>query len=349
MVVMGTRLPESIGRYAVEAELGRGTMGIVYKARDPRNGGVVALKTISPMVALSDAQKVAFENRFFAEGRIASGLCHPGIVKVLEMGRDPGSRTLFLALEYLEGETLQDVIEGGPIPWREALALTRGVADALHHAHSRGVVHRDVKPANIMRLVTGDPKVMDFGLARLESARFAPTLTGQLFGTPLYMSPEQAQGETVDARSDLFSLGAILYTLLTGRRAFGADSIPAIMKRIVYEDPVPPSRLVAGLPIEIDAIVGRMMAKPPARRHPSGHAVAMHIDEVLAARPAARPGVAPTPVKARADVSPLKPHGVFEPADVADIEQLFERLWMDASGTAATLPLPLRKAAGGRS
>ena len=343
---MGEGLPATIGTYEIEAEIGRGTMGIVYKARDPRNGRLVALKTISPMVALSEAQKVAFENRFFAEGRIASGLSHPGIVKVLEMGRDPHSRTLFLALEYLDGRTLQEVVEDGPMPWREALSLTRAVADALHHAHSRGVVHRDVKPANIMRLPTGEAKVMDFGLARLESARYAPTLTGQLFGTPLYMSPEQAQGENLDARSDLFSLGAILYTLLTGRRAFGADSIPAIMKRIVYEDPTPPSRFVAGLPPEVDALVRRMLAKVPAHRHPSGHALSVHVAEVLALRPLerARVPLAPRPV-----LGTLRPRGVFDASDVADIEALFERLWQDATGASATLPLPIRSAAAGRS
>jgi serine/threonine protein kinase len=332
---MGDSLPATIGFYEIESELGRGTMGVVYKARDPRDGEVVAIKTISPMCVLSPAERVAFENRFFAEGRIVSALSHPGIVRVHEMGRDPASRSLFLTLEYLEGRTLDELIAVGPTPWRDALKITAMVAEALHHAHSRGVVHRDVKPANIMRLPSGDVKVMDFGLARLENARFAPTLTGQVFGTPLYMSPEQAQGEPVEARSDLFSLGGILYALLTGRKPFAADTIPAIMKRIVFDDPPPPSQIARSLPPVVDTLVAQMLAKNPAHRPATGRAVSRHIADVLAGRAARRPGpVAVTPASAGA-----KPSSVFDAAAVAEIEAIFERMWKGTQG-AATLPLP---------
>jgi eukaryotic-like serine/threonine-protein kinase len=333
MEVMGDSLPATIGCYEIESELGRGTMGIVYKARDPRDGEAVALKTISPTCALSLAERVAFENRFFAEGRIVSTLSHPGIVRVHEMGRDEQSRVLFLCLEYLEGRTLDELITIGPTPWRDALKITAMVAEALHHAHSRGVVHRDVKPANIMLLPSGEAKVMDFGLARLENARFAPTLTGQVFGTPLYMSPEQAQGDTVEARSDLFSLGAILYALLTGRKPFAADTIPAIMKRIVFDDPPPPSQIARSLPPAVDALVAQMLAKSPSQRPATGRAVARQIADVLAGRVGPRrvAAVLPPPEIAKASV--------FDEAAVAEIEAIFERMWKSAQG-AATLPLP---------
>jgi len=328
--------PETIGRYAIEDELGRGTMGIVYRARDSRDGSLVALKTITPQFALSENERVVFENRFFAEGRIVSALSHPGIVHVYEMGRDLGSRTLFLTLEYLEGRTLDQQIAGGPTPWREAMKIVARVADALHHAHSRGVVHRDIKPANIMLLPSGEPKVMDFGLARLENARFAPTLTGQVFGTPLFMSPEQAQGEPVDARSDLFSLGAILYTLLTGRKPFAADTIPAIMKRIVYDDPPPPSQFARSLPVSVDALVARMLAKTPSLRPATGHAVSRHIGDILAGRaPSRRLGPVAAPLSSTIR---NKPTVVFDAAAVAEIEAIFERMWKSAQ--SGTLPLP---------
>ena len=328
MGVMNVPPPAVIGRYEIERELGRGTMGVVYRARDPRYGRAVAVKTISPDVALSSVQRVAFENRFFAEGRIAAGLSHPGIVKVHEIGCDLASRTLFLALEYVQGRTLQELMESGPLPWRDALTITARMADALDHAHARGVVHRDIKPANIMLLPTGEPKLMDFGLARLENARYAPTLTGQVFGTPLYMSPEQAQGENVDGRSDLFSLGAILYTLLTGRRAFGADNIPASIKRIVYEDPAAPTRIAPDLPSEVDDLVARLLSKRPSARHPTGYALSAHIADVLAAAPRRILGAPRLTRRAR----------LFEAADFAHIDALFERLWRDVATSAALTP-----------
>jgi serine/threonine-protein kinase len=303
---MTPSLPAVIGRYEIEEELGRGTMGVVYRARDPRWRRPVALKTLAPNPAFSPAQAVAFENRFFAEGRIAAGLSHPGIVRVYESGRDPHTRTLFLALEYVEGRTLQDLLTAAPLPWRRALSIAAQVAEALGHAHARGVVHRDVKPANVLLLPSGEIKLTDFGLARLEGVPHATTLTGKLFGTPLYMSPEQAMGEPVDGRSDLFSLGAILYGLLTGRRAFGADAIPAILRRVVHEEPIPPCRLVPDLPARLDGLLARLLAKRPSDRYPSGHALSADIASLLAPRPHLP---------------------VFEPADTARMEALFDRLW----------------------
>jgi serine/threonine protein kinase len=271
-----------IGRYEIRRELGRGMMGVVYEAWDPTLGRRVALKTVKA-VAPSRAERDAWEQRFLSEARAAARLSHPCIVVVHDVGRDPDSDVLFMALEYLEGETLAEKITTGkPMPWREALRIVGRVADALHHAHGQGVVHRDVKPANVMILRSGEPKILDFGIARLDAGSL--TMPGDLFGTPLYMSPEQAAGDTVGARSDLFSLGSITWALLTGSTPFGASSVPAILSRVMLRDPQPPSELVAGIPAAVDRIVARAMAKLPEDRYPDGQSLADDIDDALAGR-----------------------------------------------------------------
>ncbi len=260
-------------------------MGVVYEAYDPSLDREVALKTIHPAFAVSPPDRAAFERRFFAEARIAACLSHPGIVTVHDVGRDSRTGVLYFALEHLKGQTLAEKIKGGPLPWREALRMVRGVAEALHYAHSHKVVHLDVKPANVMVLPSGEPKLMDFGIARIETARLKLTASGQVFGTPLYMSPEQALGQKADGRADLFSLGAILYTLLTGRLAFEANNITAILARVIREDPVLPTRLVPTLPREVDYVVARALAKSPAARYPDGQTLIEDIEDVLGGRP----------------------------------------------------------------
>src|SRR3990172_1419523 len=218
----------TVGRYQIEAELGRGSMGVVYRALDPTLGRPVALKTILVDHLVSETRS-DFERRFLAEARIAARLSHPGIVVVHDFGRDAKSGLLFIALECLTGETLAHKLAQGTLPaWRDALRIVGRVAVALHHAHQQGVVHRDVKPANVMILPSGEPKIMDFGIAHAEQVG-AEVESG---GTPLYMSPEQALGGAVDGRSDLFSLGAIAYALLTGRPPFRGDSVRAILARV---------------------------------------------------------------------------------------------------------------------
>src|SRR5262249_35015910 len=155
-------------------------------------------------------------------------------------------------------------------PWRETLRIGARVAEALHYAHSQGVVHRDIKPGNVMLLPSGEPKIMDFGLAKLNEAGLDLTSTGQFMCTPLYMAPEQALGHAVDGRTDLFSLGSILYTLLTGRRAFEAESVPQVLNRVTYQNPVLPSKLVRSLPADVDYVVARALAKPPGDRYQDG-------------------------------------------------------------------------------
>ena len=296
--------PSRIGRFEIRREIGRGTMGVVYEAHDPVLGRTVALKTIALTVPGAPADRAAFEQRFLAEARIAARLSHPGIVVIHDVGRDAPSGTLYMALEHLSGRTLEELIaEQRPVEWREALRILGRVAHALHHAHAQGVVHRDVKPANVMLLESGDPKMMDFGIAKLVAEGHA-TSTGHLLGTPLYMAPEQAQGEAVDARTDIFSLGAIAYSLLTGKRAFQARSIPTILARVLHHDPPPPSTLAAGLPPAIDDLVARAMAKSPAARYSTAKAMAEDIEDILADRtPRHRAGWRPPVVGARTMVA----------------------------------------------
>ena len=296
--------PRTIGRYEIGRELGRGMMGVVYEAQDPALGRPVALKTINPSFAATPAEREAFERRFMAEARIAAGLSHPGIVIVHDVGRDDASGLLFIALEKLPGETLASLLaRGARPPWRESLRIVGRVALALQHAHERGVVHRDIKPANIMLLPSGEPKVMDFGIAKVEAAHL--TAAGQFFGTPLYMSPEQALSRTVDARTDIFSLGAVAYTLLTGRQAFEAESVVRILGRVVYQDPVPPRRLVPELPGDVDYLAARALAKLPEDRYPQARLLAEDIEDLVrGATPRNRAGWVSPPATLRAEAEP---------------------------------------------
>jgi serine/threonine-protein kinase len=189
-----------------------------------------------------------------------------------------------MAMEWLQGSLLSQA-NPESLDWRQSLRLGARLAEALHHAHSAGVIHRDIKPANIMVLASGEPKIMDFGIAKVETARMKLTATGQSFGTPLYMSPEQAFGHEVDARTDLFSLGAILYWLLTGRLAFGAESMMAIIGRVLHQNPPPPTQGRPEIPRDVDYVIARALAKAPSDRYPNGGAMAEDLADVLDGRP----------------------------------------------------------------
>jgi serine/threonine-protein kinase len=283
-------LPKKIGRYELLRELGRGMMGVVYEAHDPALTRTVALKTINPSFAADAVGRDAFERRFETEARAAGRLSHPNIVVVHDVGRDEETGILYIALERLQGEPLSALIrEGERLPWREVLDIGRQVADALGHLHSEGVVHRDVKPANIMRLlpVTGREfrpvKLMDFGIAKVETTQL--TAAGQIFGTPLYMAPEQAANETVDARCDIFSLGSVLYALLTGREAFAANNVMATLQRVTNDDPVPPSAIDPSVPRDIDDVLARCLAKDPSHRYLDARDLADDLTDVMEGRP----------------------------------------------------------------
>jgi serine/threonine-protein kinase len=284
-VPLSEDIPATIGRYEIRGELGRGTMGVVYEAYDPSLDRTVALKTVNLPFAVNPDDRETFQARFFAEAQIAARLAHPGIVTIHDVGHDPATGALFIALEHLSGSTLAETIKDRrPLDWREALRITAAVAEALNYAHSKKVVHLDIKPANIMVLRGGQAKLMDFGIARIETSRLKLTASGQFFGTPLFMCPEQALGRTLDGRADLFSLGAVLYTLLTGRFAFDGENIPRILVRVIGEHPEPPSRIVAGLPEGVDYLVSRALAKAPADRYPNGRMLAEDTQDLLAGR-----------------------------------------------------------------
>jgi serine/threonine-protein kinase len=277
-----TAVPNTIGRYEIVREIGRGGMGVVYEARDPALDRVVALKVIH---SAGDGEAEALEGRFLSEARIAAGLQHPGIVVVHDVGHDTATGSLFIALELLRGQTLADIGASGPLGWRDVLQVVAPVARALHHAHVHGVVHRDIKPANILVLPSGEVKVTDFGIARLQNARHRITTTGEFIGTPLYTAPEQAKTEEVDGRADVFSLASVAYTLLTGQAAFFAPTIPGIVHRVVYEEPVPPSRYVPDLPVHVERVLARALEKDPARRYPTAQAFAEDVEDVLGGAP----------------------------------------------------------------
>jgi serine/threonine-protein kinase len=259
-------------------------MGIVYQARDEALGRTVALKTMALAATVPEELRDQFEKRFYQEARAAASLQHPGIVVVYEIGIDEKSRTPYIALEFLKGKTLEKVLAEGPRPWMDALRIGARLAEALQEAHSNGVVHRDLKPANVMILASGEPKIMDFGVAKLEASML--TTQGQVFGSPSYMAPELALEARTDARSDVFSLGCVLYELVTGQRAFTGRTLSDILMRLSREEPAPPSQVVAGLPAAIDAVVAFALAKAPERRYPTAGALAEDLGELLAGRPA---------------------------------------------------------------
>jgi serine/threonine protein kinase len=278
------RLPAQIGRYLIRGELGRGMTGVVYDAFDPVLERPIALKVIRTTFAVTLDDQERFERRFLREARLAGRLSDPGIVTVHEAGRDEATGLLYLAMERLEGQTLATLLSNGNrTPWQETVRIVARAAEALDHAHKQGIIHRDVKPANIMVLPSGDVKLMDFGLAIGELGPDR-TATGQGIGTPAYMAPEQVQGHPVDARSDVFSLGTVAYALLTGERPFGANRVGETLQRVVRHNPPPPSTLDHDLPPGLDAVIATAMAKAPEERYASARALAQDLEDVLGGR-----------------------------------------------------------------
>jgi serine/threonine-protein kinase len=253
---------KKIGRYKILSELGRGAMGVVYKAEDPNLDRLVALKTI--ILAEDSAGRAEYQKRFMMEAKAAGKLNHPSIVTTFDYGEHEGMA--YLAMELLEGTDLRTRLQTESIPAAEALEIARQVAEGLAYAHARGVVHRDIKPGNIMLNGGGHAKIMDFGLARMRMADHK-TSTGMVLGTPRYMSPEQISGEPVDQRSDIFSLGIVLYEMLTGTRLFAGEDIHQVQHLITETEHVPPTRQVPGLPPMVDFIVARALKKDATVRY----------------------------------------------------------------------------------
>lgn len=256
------------GRYEILGQLGRGAMGIVYKARDPQIDRIVALKTI-PLHGQEPEEEAEYRRRFLNEAQAAGRLHHPGIVSVFDVGEEPENRDPYIVLEYVAGEALnRKLAREKKLPLEQALQLAVEVAEALDYAHAQGVTHRDVKPGNILITQDGHAKIADFGIAKLNLAHF--TLPGKVLGTPAYMAPEQLSGEGADGRSDLFSLGVILYAMTVGHSPFQGDSATTVCFKVANREPVPASALDLNLPRELDAIIARAMAKDPKERYQRG-------------------------------------------------------------------------------
>lgn len=264
---------KKLGRYEILRELGRGAMGIVFEAVDPKIGRKVALKVLTSVPGVTDQELEEFRSRFFREARTAGMLSHPNIVVIHDVEEDEELGLSYMAMEYLKGQTLYDLLRSRVKFTRDqAVDLCIQVAEGLDHAHRQGIIHRDVKPANLMLLEDGTVKITDFGIAKISTSNL--TKTGQFLGTPNYMSPEQVIGHVIDGRSDLFGLGIILYELLTGEKPFMGSSLTTITYQIVNVDPIEPSKIQPGIPKVFDEIVGRLLRKAPDERYQTGKEVA---------------------------------------------------------------------------
>ncbi|MDH2425679.1 Stk1 family PASTA domain-containing Ser/Thr kinase [Sphaerisporangium sp. TRM90804] len=273
------------GRYELDGVVGRGGMAEVYRARDIRLDRIVAIKTLRSDLARDHT----FQARFRREAQSAASLNHPSVVAVYDTGEDMTEATPvpYIVMEFVDGRTLRDLLRADRrlMPER-AVELVDGILRALDYSHRGGIVHRDIKPANVMITLAGDVKVMDFGIARaMADSAATMTQTAQVIGTAQYLSPEQARGERVDARSDIYSTGCVLYELLTGQPPFTGDSPVAIAYQHVREDPIPPSQIDRDIPRWADAIVLKAMAKDPAHRYQSAAEMRADIQRAMSGMP----------------------------------------------------------------
>src|SRR5262245_12814499 len=262
-------LPKNIGRYQVQASLGAGAMGAVYKGFDPLIKRTLAIKTIRLDIPRASDEYKMFLERFYQEARISGTLSHPNIVTLFDIGEDAGLP--FLALEFIEGETVESLLARG-VKFRpeKVIGLISQIAAALDYAHSKGVIHRDIKPANLLIYEEDRVKVTDFGIAKLADTEM--TKAGQLLGTPSYMSPEQAMGDRLDGRSDLFSLGVCAFEMLCGEQPFPGTNVTSILYKLVHVEPIqPPNLEKQGLiPQKWHEVFGRVLAKRPQDRYQTG-------------------------------------------------------------------------------
>ena len=274
------------GRYELGDLIGYGGMAEVHRGRDVRLGRDVAIKVLRADLA----RDPSFLNRFRREAQSAAGLNHPSIVSVYDTGEDVGAEGTtqpYIVMEYVEGRTLRDILKTeGRLPPRRAMEIVADVSAALDFSHRAGLVHRDVKPANVMITHSGAVKVMDFGIARAVADNSATvTQTANVIGTAQYLSPEQARGESVDARSDVYSTGCLLYELVTGVPPFQGDSPVAVAYQHVRENPSMPSSRVPGLPRALDSIVMKALAKNPQNRYQSAGEMRSDLQRALANQP----------------------------------------------------------------
>jgi len=300
----------TLGRYKIISEIGQGAMGVVYKAVDPIIDRTVAIKTIN--LNLSHQELEEYEARFQQEIKAAGRLNHPNIVTIYDVGKT--DQVAYMAMEFLEGKELKDIIASGQIPPADSIVdIIAQVADGLSFAHSQDIVHRDVKPSNIMVMKGGVAKITDFGIARLPNSA-VKTMTGLILGSPRYMSPEQVIGKTIDARSDIFSLGVVLYEGLTCVAPFDGDNVNAIMYATVNTTPPPPSAHNRAVPAMLDLIVAKAMAKLLEDRYQAAKELADDLREVRRQMDSSRPATA---LKAR--TAPPRPAERATVVDTATI------------------------------
>ena len=272
--------PEMLGRYEIIDELGKGAMGVVYKARDPLIGRELALKTFRLGYSAGDQELEQFRERFLREAQSAGILSHPNIVTIHDVAVEPGG-DFFIAMEFVKGTDLKLVMQRqGKFEPKFAFDVVAQIADGLGYAHAKGVVHRDIKPANILITADKQAKITDFGIARVEASNL--TMEGQLLGTPNYMAPEQIQGKPVDHRADIFSLGVMLFELVTGKKPFAAPNLSAVTHKIVFEPYPSPEDIVPDLPPGFIQVLDRALAKDPEERYDKGAEMAADLRAIYA-------------------------------------------------------------------
>jgi serine/threonine protein kinase len=252
-----------LGRYKLLRELGRGAMGVVFLAEDDSLQRQVAIKTLL-VPGREGVEGEHREARFRQEAKAAGGLNHPNVITIHDLGRE--GEWLYIAMELLEGVELRDRMLQGPIALEEALHIAAQVASGLAAAHARGIVHRDVKPGNIMLLAGGHVKIMDFGIARMQTSDVR-TVSGTMMGSPKYMSPEQVGGHSIDHRSDIFSLGSVLYEMVVGAPAFAGSNLGQLLTAILHTTPMPASQARPGVPASVEIVIARAMQKNPQQRY----------------------------------------------------------------------------------
>lgn len=277
-----------LGRYRVVRELGRGAMGVVYLAEDESLQRQVAIKTL--LLPSDEQERTHLEARFRQEAKAAGGLNHPGIVTIHDLGRQ--GDYLYIAMELLQGPELRTILAQEPLPLDQALDIAGQVASALAAAHARGIVHRDIKPGNIMVLPGGHAKIMDFGIARMQSSELR-TRSGTMMGSPKYMSPEQVGGHPVDHRSDIFSLGSMLYEMVTGVPPFGGTNLGELLNAILHSPPPPPAQVKPGVPATVELVIARAMQKNPAARYQDAAEMARDLAQCRGGPARSRTGHAP--------------------------------------------------------
>jgi len=297
--------PEKLGRYEIVRELGKGAMGVVYEGLDPNIGRRVAIKTARREVMAASGRADEMMERFLREARAAGNLSHPNIITIFDADRE--GDTAYFAMEYVQGTDLQQVIrENRRFSPEEAAEVAATVCDALGHAHEAGIVHRDIKPANIMRLPDGTLRVTDFGIARVADSDL--TQDGALVGTPHYMSPEQFQGQRVDGRSDLFSVGIILYELLTGEKPFTGEALGTVMHNVTQQEPIQPKTLNVTVNPTLNSVVLKALSKDPFQRYQDARAMAAALRESV--KPEPNPAITQTGAAPAADASLANPDDV---------------------------------------